>query len=270
MSEVLSQREIEELLAVTSRAFFDEAGYTCAWKSLDEFHSFITKRDHVPEKHYGIFEKDISVCRFFDDKKGESILADIIAKNTQTGMGNVNIPGTDVKLVNYSYCPKCETIYTQQDLKDYYNKPAVRPGNNLRYTLRKETRVICKNCETPFLPTLIIVDRSPKNSVQYLCRMQVIDAVEVFMTEEYGESVLTKNLKNIISRNDGCVACLNDLEIRKLEKKPTFITNFIQYSPPPLILNFIDGTNVEKGDVVFDSWRKKPTKEYEAYLTRLW
>jgi hypothetical protein len=173
-------------------------------------------------------------------------------------------------LVNYSYCPQCGKIYSQQALKNYYNRPVVRPGKNLRYTLRKETRVICTDCGTAFLPTLVIVDGSPKNSVQYLCRMQVIDAVEIFMEETYHEKVLTKNKKNLRCREDGTVACANDLIVSKLEKKPTLITNFIQYTPPPFILNLIDQTNIEKDDVVFDSWRKRRTLEDEERLIRVY
>jgi len=99
--------------------------------------------------------------------------------------------------------------------------------------------------------------------------MQVIDSIENFMDSEYHEAVLTRSRENVRSREDGLIACANDLAISKLEKKPTLITNFIQYSPPPLILNFIEGTNVEKGDVVFDNWTKRPTKESEALLTAI-
>jgi hypothetical protein len=100
--------------------------------------------------------------------------------------------------------------------------------------------------------------------------MQVIDAVEVFMEETYGEKVLTKNKKNLRCREDGMVACANDLEISKLEKKQTLIVNFIQYTPLPFILNFIDQTNIEKDDVVFDNWRKRRTLEDEERLIRVY
>jgi hypothetical protein len=262
LGDLMSAQEVGELL--------HSSGKRNNWKSIDEFQDYLTKRDHAPEKHYGMFEKDISVCRFFDDKKGESILADIMAKNTETRMGNVAIPNTDIQLVNYSYCPNCGKIYSQQALKDYYNKPVVRPGNNLRHTLRKETRVICSDCGTAFLPTLIIVDGSPKNTVQYLCRMQIVDAIEVYMQETYHENVLTNNRRNLRRRGDGMVACANDLLISKLEKMPTLIVNFIQYTPPPFILNFIDQTNIEKNDVVFDIWQKRRTPDDEERLLRVY
>ena len=264
---VLTQQEIDELLRGILGGWNDG---NSQWKTIDEFSTFLTKRNAVPEQHYGIFEKDVSVCRFFDDKKGEGILADIMAKNTETGMGNVCIPNTDIKLVNYSYCPTCGKIFTQQMLKDYYNKPVVRPGNNLRYALRKETRVVCDDCGTAFLPTLIIVDGSPKNSVQYLCRNQVIDAIELYMGDTYHEQVLTRNKKNIRSRGDGMVGCANDLMISKLEKRPALITNFIQYTPPPMILNFIDQKNIENNDIVFDSWQKRQSRDYEERMLRVY
>jgi len=262
-NSVLTQCEIDILLS--SLNDFD---HTNKWKSVDEFEKFLSDRNQVPEKHYGIFEKDVAVCRFFDDKKGENILSDIMAKNVETGMGNVCIPNTSIKLVNYSYCPNCGEIFTQKELSDYYMNPVVRPGMNLRDTFRRETRVICKHCQTPFLPTLIIVDSSPKNTVQYLCRMQVIDAIEVYMDEEFHEPVLTKNRKNLRIREDNLVGCLNDLEIHKMEKNPALISNFLQYTPPPLMLNFIEGKNIVQGDVVFDNWQKRTTPEMErAYST---
>lgn len=261
--EVLSQDEINALLASI------DANSIKKW-SINDFHDYLTKRKHEPEQHYGITERDVSVCRFFDDKNGEGILADIMAKNTETGMGNVEIPNTNIQLVNYSYCPNCGKIYTQQDLKNYYSNPVVRSGKNLSYTLRNETRVICSDCGTVFLPTLLIVDGSPKNSIQYLCRLQVIDAIEIYMEKTFNEKVLTKNMKNIRRREDEMFACANDLVISKLENKPTLITNFIQYTPPPLILNFIDQTNIEKNDVVFDIWHKRNTPGYEERMLRVY
>jgi hypothetical protein len=232
------------------------------WKDLKEFETFLTKRNPVPEQPYGIFDKDITVCKFFEDKKGETILSEILQKNTETGMGNVVIPNTKIKLVNYSYCPKCNKIFTQKMLINYYKSPTIRPGTSLRHALRKETRVICDDCETAFLPTLIIVDGTPKNDVQYLCRNQVIDAIEIYMEKNYGEKVLTKNPKNIrVNKEDKLVACANDLQIAKLEKSPTLISNFIQYSPVPLILSFIEGKNIEFDDIVFNTWQKPKTVE---------
>jgi hypothetical protein len=54
------------------------------------------------------------------------------------------------------------------------------------------------------------------------------------------------------------------------EKKQTLIVNFIQYTPPPFILNFIDQTNIEKDDIVFDNWQKRRTLEDEEGLIRVY
>lgn len=256
-SQVLTHCEIDALLSALN--VDDLSG---RWKTIGDFEKFLCDRNKLPEKHYGLFEKDIAVCKFFEDRKGETILADIIAKNEASGMGNVQIPNTNIKLINYSYCPQCGETYSQKDLSLYYANPIIRPERTLRETLRKETRVVCKHCQTSFLPTLIIVDGSPKSAMQYLCRNQVIDAIEVYMDERYHVPVLTQKRDNYqIRPDDGFEACLNDLDIHKLEKAPTLISNFLQYTPPPLMLSFIDGTNVAAGDVVFGRWQEKATPE---------
>jgi hypothetical protein len=47
-------------------------------------------------------------------------------------------------------------------------------------------------------------------------------------------------------------AIKNDVFLKDLEKKPTLISNMLQYTPINLIKNLIDGTNVEKEDLLFD------------------
>jgi hypothetical protein len=39
-----------------------------------------------------------------------------------------------------------------------------------------------------------------------------------------------------------------------MELKPTLISNMLQYTPINLIPNLIDGSNVEKGDLLFGKW----------------
>jgi len=68
-------------------------------------------------------------------------------------------------------------------------------------------------------------------------------------------NVLTKEKNNIVYK-DNLRAIKNDVSIMDLEKKPTLITNIIQYTPINLIMNFIDGTNAEKGDLLFDEWKE--------------
>jgi hypothetical protein len=61
-------------------------------------------------------------------------------------------------------------------------------------------------------------------------------------------------MNNIVLK-DSLRAIKNDVYIKKLEEKPTLITNMIQYTPYSSIMNLIDGANVEKGDLLFDEWK---------------
>jgi hypothetical protein len=99
----------------------------------------------------------------------------------------------------------------------------------------------------------VISDGTPKNEVQFLCRVQTIDAVEKYFSQK-NIPVLTKNKDNIIQRG-GLRAIKNDIYIKDLDKKPSLITNIVQYTPFNLIMNLIDGTNVEKGDLLFNEWK---------------
>jgi hypothetical protein len=119
---------------------------------------------------------------------------------------------------------------------------------------REDTRVYCGNCGTWFLPSLIISDGTPKNEVQFLCRVQTIDAVEKYFSQK-NMMVLTKNKQNIIQKGN-IWAIKNDVFIKDLDEKPTLITNIVQYTPFNLMMNLIDGTNVAKGDLLFNEWRE--------------
>ena len=66
--------------------------------------------------------------------------------------------------------------------------------------------------------------------------------------------VLTRNKDNIILKGNQR-AIKNDVYLKDLEEKPTLITNLVQYTPYKYILNLIDGTNVEKGDLLFNEFR---------------
>jgi len=73
-------------------------------KSLADFEAYLIKRS-PPEEAYGMFSADVTMCRFFETKNGENILADIEQKNAEQGMGNLQIPNTNIRLINYSVCP---------------------------------------------------------------------------------------------------------------------------------------------------------------------
>jgi len=253
MSEVLSQEEIDQLLTAIDSVGKPINGFS----SIESFEKYFIEREFHPEKPYGIFDKDVSICRYFNSKNNENLLADIMKKNEEQGLGNIKIPNTDITLINYSICPKCNSIFSFKDIMNYYKKP--KPDawfKNTAHQLRNDTRVYCDNCGTYFLPSLIISDGTPKKEVQFLCRVQTIEAVEEFM--------LTKNIKVLTNKEGNIVfkdgfrlrAIKNDVSIKDLEKKPTLITNIIQYTPFNLIMNFIDGTNAKKGDLLFDEWKK--------------
>jgi hypothetical protein len=84
--------------------------------------------------------------------------------------------------------------------------------------------------------------------------VQTIDAVEKYMVTK-NIKVLTKKKSNIVYK-DRFRAIKNDVSIMDLEERPTLITNIIQYTPYNLIPNFIDGSNIEKGDFLFNEWRQ--------------
>ena len=251
MTQVLTQDEIEQLLNAINAGDDEE---THGFKSIEEFEKYLTERKFSPEKPYGIFDKDVSICRFFNSENNESILDDIKKKNEEQGLGNIKIPNTNIMLINYSICPKCKSIYSFKEIMNYYKKP--KPDtifNNKSHQYRNDTRVFCYNCNTYFLPSLIISDGTPVNEVQFLCRVQTIDAVEEYMLSK-NTKVLTKKKSNIVFKNK-LKAIKNDVSIMDLEEKPTLITNLIQYTPFQLIMNFIDGTNVKKDDLLFNEWK---------------
>jgi len=225
-------------------------------KTAADFEAFLIAR-RQPEEAYGIFNNDITMCRFFGSKNSENILADIERKNAEQGMGNVAIPNTNIRLINYSVCPKCGKVFSFKDLSVYYGSP--KNDNRFRSRgeqARDDTRVFCSDCETWFLPALVIADRTPQNEVQFLCRNQTMNAIEKYFLTE-GKQVLTKKKANILVETaSGVKAVKNDVMLGELEQKPTLIANILQYTPAKLSLNLLDGTNIEKGDVLYGWWGK--------------
>jgi hypothetical protein len=248
MTKVLSQDEIDRMLAPINAGDFKSS-----FESIEALEAYLLNRKFEPEKPYGIFDEDITICKFFDTKDNENILEEIRRKNEEQGFGNIKIPNTSITLINYSFCPKCKTIYSFNDVMDYYMNP--KPDTrykNRAWQSREDTRIYCNVCNTYFLPSLIITDGMPKNEVQFLCRTQTIDAVEKYFFQN-NIRVLTKKNKNIIQKG-GLKAIRNDVFLKDLEKKPTLISNILQYTPINLMRNLIDGTNNEKGDLLFNQW----------------
>ena len=258
MTEVLTQWEIDQLLTAINADNSSDIGFD----RLESFEKYLKDRSYKPEEPYGMFNKNVSVCKFFNSPNNDRLLGDIIMKNEAEGMGNIKIPHTNITLINYSICPKCETIYSFGDIVSYYKNPVSDIEFKSRaFQFRNDARVYCQFCSTFFLPSLVISDGTPFNEVQFLCRAQTIDAVEKYMLLK-SIKVLTKKKSNIVS-NGNFRAIKNDVSIISLKKKPTLITNIIQYTPFKQIFNFIDGTNAEKGDLLFDEWTEG--NRYDVY-----
>jgi ribosomal protein L32 len=203
------------------------------------------------------------MCRFFDSKNGDKILEDIKLKNEAENMGNIHIPNTNIQLINYSICPKCGHVFSFKDISDYYLNPRPDPvfKNKMRQ-YREDTRVFCSECGTYFLPALVIVDGTPKNEVQFLCRIQTMNAIENYYQNK-GIQVLSKRDVNIVKKEESGITTTvqnvehsfidrlfkkdlpdkkvirkitkkvisgikNDVLLKEMEEKPTLISNLIQ------------------------------------------
>ena len=200
------------------------------------------------------FNKNIPVVRYFEGgNKAESVLADIHAKNEAQGSGNIKIPGTNIELINYSQCPKCERAFSHQEVQDYYANPNPVEGLDRNAQYRGDTRMHCSQCDTYFYHSLVISDGKPANESWYLCRAQTVDAIEWFYQEK-GEKVLTRVRSNRIQGEDGKIGILNDLDIDTLSEQPDLVASILQYTPPNYILAFVEGKNLENRDLLFGSW----------------
>jgi hypothetical protein len=276
MAEVLTPGEIDRLLSAINQGdtetedFFipsfddirphDFVVNRNTFKNIEDFETFLTKRKFEPDKIYGNHSsnKEITMCRFFASKENEKILADIEQKNKEQNMGNIIIPNTNIKLINYSICPKCNTVFSFKDLMDYYKNPIPDSEYKNRGTqIREDTRICCYECSEYFLPALVISDGTPKNEVQFLCKMQTVHEIESFFLRK-GKNVLSRNKANVVIKNN-FLTVRNDVEIKQMELKPTLISNMLQYTPINLIPNLIDGSNVEKGDILFGKWNPIPS-----------
>ena len=173
-------------------------------------------------------------------------------------MGNFKIPNTKIKLINFSICPKCAHVFSFKELIDYLNPKPDNTFKNRAEQYREDTRVFCHECETYFLPALVIVDGTPKNEVQFLCRVQTTNAIESFY-RNMGKNVLSAKKENIMERKEAggkiVKAIRNDVSLKEMSPKQTLISNLLQYTPANLVLNLIDGSNFKKGDVLFGAWQ---------------
>ena len=265
MAEVLSQDEIDQLLTAIN-AGDSESRPANKYRSVDEFSAYLLARRPTENGPvYGAathsFIADATVISYRNFPGGEELLADIERKNAEQNMGNRTIPGTNIKLINFSVCPKCAKVFSFKDLSSYYAKPKKDARfRDLRDQYRHDTRVYCHDCDTYFLPALVISDGTPRSETQFLCRVQTMSAIERFYKERYGENVLSRKKANILTKaaSETTTAVRNDIYLKDMESRPTLITNLIQYTPAPLVVNLIDGTNHSKRDVLFGVWGGAP------------
>ncbi len=246
-----------EILASIRRILSEEDDYEPArravWKeiaSANDLVEFVKKRDFEPNGEYGLFTKDASVLVWEKDPNGDEILADIQARNAADGAGNIRVPGTDVELINFSYCPRCSEIHSFNDLQRYYVHPKPVPGVGTAALFRKDTRVSCKACGHYFLPSLVIADGTPVNETQFLCRTQVIEAIET----QVDRRVLTRKESNVLHDDKGRKAILNDVVVPDLEPRPGLLVNFLQYMPADQMIAFLNGEHIQRGHVVYGAW----------------
>jgi len=275
----MAQKKILKIISEIPE--FKDTRFQSGFDNIEEFEKYLLSR-HQQETSYGIFDKDITVCKFFESKNGDKVLEDIKLKNEAENMGNIQIPNTNIQLINYSICPKCGHIFSFKEISDYYLNPRPDPKfKNKTQQYREDTRVFCNECETYFLPALVIVDGTPKNEVQFLCRIQTMNAIENYYQNK-GIKVLSQKDGNIVKQetdsptktvqNAGTSfidrlfnnpfpnkktakkiisGIKNDVLIKEMEDKPTLISNLIQYTPASLMFNLIEGTNAKNGDLLF-------------------
>jgi hypothetical protein len=283
----MAQKKILKIVAeaVVEVPEYKDTRFQNGFDDIEEFGKYLLDR-REPEKPYGIFDKDVSMCRFFESKSGDKLLEDIRQKNEAENMGNIRIPNTKIQLINYSICPKCGHIFSFKDISDYYLNPRPDPlFKNKTRQYREDTRVFCNECQTYFLPALVIADGTPKCEVQFLCRIQTMNAIEGFYYSK-GIKVLSKREGNIVKQEETQTTksvqkvehsfierlfnndlpdkkvtmkttkkvvsgIKNDVLLKEMEKKPSLISNLIQYTPANIVMNLIEGTNVKNGDLLF-------------------
>lgn len=245
---MLTQDEIDSLLGFDQLETFD---------TIEGFKDYLNSRGFDADKPYGMFDSEATMVRFADTSGNEAILAEIRAANRAEGQGVITVAGTGIELINFSACPGCGKVYSMGALQAYYRNPKADPRISRRDQFRMDTRVCCEQCQTWFLPALLIIDETPKQECQFLCRLQTIEAIEKHYQDEFSQPVLTRRPENIKYRssakeNRTLRAVRNDVSMAELPA--TLAVNILQYTPPPLMPNFLSGENLSNGDILFGAW----------------
>ncbi len=205
--------------------------------SIEELHEYLANDDENVLKYRGLFTKEAKVVSFFGDTKSGEILNEIKAKNAAEGLKPMSFG--EINLINFSYCPNCNLAYSWNELNEYYSKPFIPEGKTTIEIMRKDTRVKCRQCGDFYLPALLIETESPCAEVQYLCRIQLVDAIEDYMERP----VLSKKKSNLIFKPNSrkLEGIKQDITINDLADDKTLVTNLIQYTPYPQTLRMVNG-----------------------------
>lgn len=210
---------------------------------------------------YGLNNENVQVVKFFDDRGGErneNVLQDIKSMNSRDNMGNVSLPDSSIEIVNFSPCPNCGHVYSFKDLFLYFQKPK----RDIRFKTIQEqylfdTKVSCVECGTEFLPSLVVINESPRSEYRMICRSQTLREICLFMKRKFRSKVLWLREENILSRFDDGIeyrAWKNDLNVAHLKAEPTLFSSFIQNTPYYLVQDFLDQKNLHEAQPVFGSW----------------
>ena len=290
-SSVRIKMQEKMLGIIAKRPEYAHYRFQSRFTSYNNF-SNILNRPIKGERPYGFVTENVGISSYFNSDKGEQMLSQIKQKNKEEGHKSFAIPRINIQFINYSVCPKCSHIYSYNDLLNYYMKPKLDSAfkQGMEAQLRQDTRMFCAKCKNYFLPSLLIMDGIKdgvvKNEVQFLSKMQTLNAIEEHF-QELGYSVLTRDDSNLLkkdgvtiresrslkedARNSFIIGVLNtksnasssmilkgihnDIFLKELESKPMIICNLLQYSNTmEIALNLIMGINVEKGDVLFGLW----------------
>lgn len=222
---------------------FSDAGY---------FHDYFNKIEPLTSNLMGLNDVpcEDTISFFNGPTKNENILQDIKDKNKKEGIDSEVIPGTNIEIINYSQCPKCEAIYSLQDLNDYYASPARIEDMEQVMVMRRDTRFQCPQCRRFFKPKLLIIDGTPKAELQFLCKLQTVEGIESFYREKYSRPVLTKNKSNFQWLRDDKKYRLDiDIKLPEIASRPELVSGFLRHTPPVDILAVTSGNT--KGLTLF-------------------
>ena len=253
----------------------------------EDFEWYLTEASLPAEPVYGFSNADTPARRFFETHDGGRILRDITAKNKADGLGIGRMPNSAIQFINFSVCPKCDRAFSFKELAYYYGHPRQDPSCKTPVDqIREDTRMYCSACKLYFIPSLLVVGRKVEREVQGMSRLQTLYFIEQHFAQQ-GARVLSSNEANFVRKDkfhtkimpketasvqvflSGIADCtetpavskalvkgiLNDVFLKELEEKPGLICNLLYYTPPALIPNLIEGTNVAFNDAVFGIWQ---------------